>query len=283
MVGLKFSVHPLFYLFGLYFAITGKVFSFLVYTFTAVVHELGHFFCSERLGYQLNRIVLMPYGAVIRGDDFDVSYKHECLIALGGPLINFVIAIICVAFWWLVPDTYPYTQLIVTANVSIAVINLLPCYPLDGGRFLLATLSLLTSRKKAKLIVKILAFIFTFILLALFVYSLFTTPNVTVLFFALFVLFGASGGKNSGDYVKIYSSFNFTIKQPKEVKKIAVVNTTQVRKLYSYLNGDYYYEILVITPNGEVVLGGEKLYSILSKCSPYDTIAAALQSVNKLT
>ena len=52
---LKVSIHPLFFIFGLYFALTGKVFSFLIFTLTAVIHEFGHAFVSDRLGYCKNQ------------------------------------------------------------------------------------------------------------------------------------------------------------------------------------------------------------------------------------
>ena len=139
---LKFTIHPLFFIFGLYFAFIGKVFSFLVYTLVAVMHEFGHFYASSKLGYKLNRIVLMPYGALISGNLEDVSYKDEALIALAGPLVNTITALFFAGLWWFFPSTYPYTELAFFASISIAIINLLPCHPLDGGRFLSSTLSL---------------------------------------------------------------------------------------------------------------------------------------------
>ena len=68
MGGVTLKIHPLFYLFGLYYALTGRIFIFIVYTIVALVHELGHSFVAERLGYRLKSIVLMPYGAVIGGE-----------------------------------------------------------------------------------------------------------------------------------------------------------------------------------------------------------------------
>ena len=57
---MKITIHPLFFIFGLYFALVGKVFLFLTFTLTALIHELGHAFCAERLGYKMNEICLMP-------------------------------------------------------------------------------------------------------------------------------------------------------------------------------------------------------------------------------
>jgi len=63
---MRISIHPLFFLFGIYFALRGKVFLFLNFTLTALIHELGHAIAAERLGYKMNKISLMPYGAVER-------------------------------------------------------------------------------------------------------------------------------------------------------------------------------------------------------------------------
>lgn len=278
MAGLKFSIHPLFLVLGIYFAFIGKVFSFIVYTLSAVIHEVGHYNQSEKLGYGLKKIVLMPYGALIQGDLDGVRYKDECLIALSGPLYNFFIAIFFIALWWVFPDTYPYTDLIVTANLSLAVINLLPCYPLDGGRFLLATLSLRFERKVARRIVKGLGVAFAVVLLATFIYSIFNAVNFTLLFFSLFMLVGALETAKESEYVKIYN--NLTYKKSngvKEVKKIFINGESEVKGLYKILNGEYYYEIVVDTKFGKVVLEGEELYSILSTASPYDKIEKAIK------
>ncbi len=278
MARLKFSLHPLFILFGIYFAFTGKVFSFLVYTLCAVIHEIGHYVQSEKLGYALNKIVLMPYGAIIKGDIDGVRYKDEILISLAGPFYNFIIAVFCVALWWVFPDVYPYTDIIVTANLALLIINLLPCYPLDGGRFLLATLSLFISRKTARKIVKGLGVTFALIILGLFIYSIFTLINFTLLFFACFMLVGVFSSGVQCEYIKIYQNLTYEKPtSPKLVKKIVVSGDSEIRRLYDIINCEYYYEILVELNDGNVILEGERLYSVLSNFSPYDSISYAIK------
>ncbi|MBQ3234896.1 MAG: site-2 protease family protein [Clostridia bacterium] len=278
MAKLKFKLHPLFILFGIYFAFTGKVFSFIVYTLTAVIHELGHYYASEKHGYALNKIVLMPYGALIVGNADGLRYKDECKIALAGPLLNGVISVFFVALWWLFPVTYPFTEEIVIANASLALINLLPCYPLDGGRFLLATLSLKLDRRRARKIVRALGVILSFVLLALFIYSIFTSVNYTILFFALFTLVGALFNGRDGEYVKIFESFTFKpITSPLEVKEIAVGEGSLVKSIYPLITSDYYYELKILSQGKVVLLSGEKLYKFLASQSGYDTFYSALK------
>ena len=77
MDGLKLSVHPLFYAFGLYYAVTGKILAFIIYTLSAVIHEIGHSVVASKSGYRLNRITLMPFGAVVKGDIDGLKLKDE--------------------------------------------------------------------------------------------------------------------------------------------------------------------------------------------------------------
>lgn len=262
---LKISIHPLFIIFGLYFAFIGKVFSFLVFTLSAVIHELGHYYQSEKVGLKLNKVVLMPYGAVIKSDIKGVSFKDECLICIGGPLINFLVCVFFVALWWVFPETYPYTELAVTANFSLAVINLLPCYPLDGGRLLLVVLTKLTNRKIAKFIVKALGVILSICLLLLFVYSCFRAVNFTVLFFSVFMLVGAVVEKSNGEYVKIFEKFSY--KPPKNPVKVCVIvvdESAKISSVYKHLDGQYL-QVRVLKKQSEVLLEGEKLYDFLTE------------------
>ena len=275
MAKLKISIHPLFFIFGLYFAFTGKVFSFLVFTFTALIHEFGHYLASEKLGYYLNEIILMPYGALLYGDTINILYKDECKIAISGPLINGFIVLLFTGLWWFIPDIYPYTELIVLANTCMAIINLLPCFPLDGGRFLLATLSLYFSPKKSEIIVRVLGGILAVLLLVVFVYSCFTTLNLSLLFFSLFVLIGAVIKNEKNKYVKIYQNFNYLdFKKVKSVKKLACHNDLIMKDLYRYLDGEHLFEISVFSPSGSIIktLKGDELYQKLYSSSPYDKI-----------
>lgn len=271
---LKLTIHPLFFIFGLYFAILGKVFSFLIFTLTAIIHELGHAFISDRLGYTLNRIVLMPYGALISGDIENISYKDELLVALAGPFINAVIGVFFVAVWWFFPDAYAYTDTAVFACFSLAVINLIPAYPLDGGRILLATLSLILSRKTALKITRWVAVILSLALFGLFIYSAFVKINITILFFALFIFIGGIDNNEKNAYVKTYAKFKqLNYDKPRRVKRYILSGDNKVKKLFSLIDGNDYYIFTIIDNNGNKHdLEGDKLYQVISTANIYDKL-----------
>ena len=257
---LNVNVHPLFFIFGLYFALTGKVFSFIVITLTAVLHEFGHAIQAEKLGYKLFKITLMPYGAVISGDINGIKYSDEVKVVLAGPLVNLCIAVAIMAVWWIFPSSYPYTQAALYANASIFLVNLIPAFPLDGGRLLLATLSLKLKRKTAVKVAKFSGYVLSLALLFAFALTAFTELNLSLLFFSLFILFGSFDLKNENEYVRIYESYSpSNIKNFKEVKTLAITSDFTVKRLLAALDGDCLYRLYVYYPNGK--------YKVLE---PYD-------------
>ncbi len=243
MGGVSFSVHPLFFFFALYYALTGRIFVFAVYTLTAVVHELGHSLCAEKRGYRLSKIVLTPFGALLSGES-DLSAKDETVIALFGPLTNLSVGVFFVATWWMFPETYAYTDVVAEANFSMFFINLLPVYPLDGGRILYSLISAKYSAGVAKKAVKTVGIIFALFLFALFIVSLFYAFNPSFLFFSLFVLAGAFPSKNRGGYVRLFSGVNERkLRRGTNVKRIAIGIGTPLKNLLRHVDPDAVNEV----------------------------------------
>ena len=116
----------------------------------------------------------MPFGAVARGDIDGLNIKDNIKIALGGPVINLAVGLLFVALWWLFPEIYPFTEAVVQANFSLATVNLIPAYPLDGGRVLSSALALAFGRERSFKICKVSAVVFSLLLISAFVFKIFT-------------------------------------------------------------------------------------------------------------
>jgi len=272
---MKLSIHPLFFVFGLYFALTGKVFLFLTFALTALIHEYGHAAAAEKLGYKMNKITLMPYGAVVNGAIGGLSYKDEIAVALAGPLVNLGICLIFVAFWWLVPDSYPYTDTVFLSNLSVAVINLIPAYPLDGGRIASATLSLKYPQKKVMKAMKISGFFIGLCFVALFIASLFSGPNPSLLFFALFIIIGALKKSDEATFVKAYMRKSPLSGGIKECKRYMICGSSTLKTLMSRTSDVYLYSLDVVDEKtGKITsLNTAETMEILSSYRYYDTIS----------
>lgn len=120
--------------------LTGKV----LLVFSAVlVHELAHILMAIGLGYKVRQIELLPFGAVARITGLaDAKATSEIMIAAAGPLASMGLAVFCYSgtggegYW---PELCRFYY---EVNLMLAVFNLLPALPLDGGRILRAGLSL---------------------------------------------------------------------------------------------------------------------------------------------
>lgn len=277
MAKLKFSIHPLFFLFGLYFACTGRIFVFLTYTLVAVIHELGHAGTAAKLGYRLNRIVLMPYGAVVHGEIKGLKLQDEISVALAGPMINFACAVFFAALWWVFPESYAFTDIAMFASLSIATINLLPCRPLDGGRILLATLRLHVKERTANAILLVSGIAFSCVLGGLFVFTCFNKVNFSLLFFAAFALFGSVFAPKDLRYVKIYENlYPRALERGAEIKRIALSEAATVKRMLSLMGGDALTEVEIFSAEGKPlrilspkevcdVAAGDSLYTKLGE------------------
>ncbi|GAC1437554.1 MAG: site-2 protease family protein [Terriglobales bacterium] len=124
-----------------------------------VMHELGHALVGKKAGVPARAIILLPIGGVTLFDESRrppetgaLTWKRDIRIAFAGPLVNIVVAIIAGGILLLVsPDAHlwakPYLRSddlphsLVWANIWLAAFNLLPAYPMDGGKVLRAWFS----------------------------------------------------------------------------------------------------------------------------------------------
>ncbi len=273
------SVHPLFFLFGIYYALTGRIFIFLICTLVALLHEAGHSFVAEKRGYKLNKVTLMPFGALISGNVQGLKAKDEILIALGGPIVNLLLAVFFTALWWIFPLTYTYTEVIVNTSVSLLLINLLPVFPLDGGRILMAYLSRKTKYSVAKKVCNGVSIAFSLMLFALFVLSCFYSFNLSLLFFALFVFFSVFPEKKENVYVRAYTDFcESNLLAGMEVKRHAISEDASVIRLISLLEPNKLNEVSVYCKNGDTYLLTQKeICAIIEKENLYVKIKEVVE------
>lgn len=106
-----------------------------------VLHELGHSLQARRYGVRVLDIVLLPIGGMARADRIPENPREEIIIAISGPAVNFALACIVLVVMWLtktpvdvLEDGFLSNLLIV--NLALGTFNLIPAFPMDGGRIL---------------------------------------------------------------------------------------------------------------------------------------------------
>ena len=149
-------------------ALFGLVLMILLFV-CVTLHELGHSLVARVFGIPVREIVLLPLGGVAQITKNPEKPLHELLIAIAGPLVNVVIALVLVVplglsigpmlltGHGLLPEELGNTTLslntalvwLFAANVSLALFNLIPAFPLDGGRVLRAVLAMFMGFPKA--------------------------------------------------------------------------------------------------------------------------------------
>ena len=177
--------------------------AFIVAIFACVVlHEFGHILMARRFGVRSTQVTLLPIGGVADLDKMPQKPYQELLIAIAGPLVNIVIAaILMVVAGAFEGDTLQHiedpslglVEKLAATNLFLALFNMIPAFPMDGGRVLRAALAMGLGEGKATRIAAQIGQAFAF---ALGFFGLLYGYPI-LLFIALFVYFAAAAEAHS--------------------------------------------------------------------------------------
>jgi Zn-dependent protease len=183
-------------------ALFGVVLMLLLFA-CVTLHELGHSIAAQFYGIPVKEIVLLPLGGVALISKNPEKPLHELVIAAAGPLVNVVIGIVLfgvVAATGMVPSSMdqlgrllegPSLQTmllwLLAANISLVIFNLIPAFPLDGGRIFRALLAMGIGYPRAT---RIAAIVGQIAAVGLGIWGL-TSGNVLLILVAVFIFLGA--------------------------------------------------------------------------------------------
>lgn len=155
---------------------------------SVIIHELSHSYVAKRYGIKIERIVLLPIGGISEMEEIPKDPSKELRIALAGPVSNLILGgisylILISSITYLSNSIQGYFYYFILVNILLGFFNLLPAFPMDGGRilraFLAERMSFIKATKLAANIGKQLAIImaiigvfinFLLILVAIYVY-----------------------------------------------------------------------------------------------------------------
>ncbi len=139
------------------------------------MHELGHIITARYFGWTITRLTILPFGGVVEMNPSSREDAYEELwITLAGPLTNGALVLLGILLYGVQVLSWEQAIFFAVGNGAIALFNLLPIYPLDGGRLFQIVLSLHIPFRKAILISLYcsLAFIFILIILSVWPFTL---------------------------------------------------------------------------------------------------------------
>jgi len=263
----KIKIHPLFMIAGLLSALFGGLPLFVICALTALLHECGHVFCAARMGYECTQISLMPYGAAATCDIEDISPADEARLALAGPLVNLALCVAVAGLWWFYPQTYAYTDTVFYANAAMLLLNLLPAYPLDGGRVVKCLICRGLPKKAVNIALRIANVL---VVIGLVLIYFFAYKNLSLLAVAAFLL--CSAFEKSPPAQKI----NFAARKKKrgrDIRYVILDESATFRDALKFVDSSRY---LVLQIYGDVFIDEiteDELYQKLLNHSIYDKIA----------
>ena len=177
-------------------AFSGVVFILAIFS-CVVLHELGHALAAKKYGIKTRDIILLPIGGVARLEKMPNRPIQELWVALAGPAVNVVIVALLAVYLWITNTLTPDNQLTMTTaafverimgvNIFLILFNMIPAFPMDGGRVFRALLATRLAYVRAT---QISANLGQAIALLFGIIGLFYNP--ILLFIAFFVWMGAA-------------------------------------------------------------------------------------------
>jgi Zn-dependent protease/CBS domain-containing protein len=159
--------------------------------FCVLLHEFGHSLVAMRYGYEIDSITLWLFGGVASFAEMPEDWKQELSIAVAGPVVSIALGVLSYAAFTVLPAALDPVKFVVgylaLTNIVLAVFNMLPGFPMDGGRVLRALLARTRPHARATQIAAEVGKVFAF-LLGLF--GLFA--NLFLVALAFFIYIGAS-------------------------------------------------------------------------------------------
>lgn len=157
-----------------------------------LLHEFGHSLVAMRYGYEIESITLWLFGGVARFKEIPEDWKQEFTIAVAGPIVSVAIGLVSYAGFLLLPESQAPAQFVLgylaLVNITLAAFNMLPGFPMDGGRVLRAILARSRPHAKATQMAAEVGKVFAFLLG---IFGLFF--NLFLVALAFFIYIGASG------------------------------------------------------------------------------------------
>ena len=228
------NMHPLFIIICLISVMAGMFRNIYFFSLLIIIHEIGHASMGLLMGWDLSSIDIYPYGGCTKfNNEQNVSLFKELLVLLAGPILQ-------IAFYILIKDCLSFSDYILLKKYNFLIIffNLLPIYPLDGGKLLNLFLCLFFPYKRSLYISIYLSFFMWIIML-------FKVSSLSFFIVLIFILISINRERNN---ISLYY-YRFIIERAirtyyfKKTKIIDSINKFyRGRRHIVRLNNRYYFE-----------------------------------------
>lgn len=191
---MRFKIDLKIFLFIILFYFTNQIETYVLILILAIIHELGHLVCGLILGMKPKKLELRPYGVSISFKINPKDYNRKVakgnlleikklIVAFAGPMTNLLIILVTLQF-----NMNMFLGLkIIYSNLLIFLFNLIPFYPLDGGRILNGFLHMIFGKRKAEVYTYHISFVILIIITFIGSIAIFYIKNVAFFLIIIFL------------------------------------------------------------------------------------------------
>ncbi|WLV23680.1 stage IV sporulation protein FB [Aciduricibacillus chroicocephali] len=201
------QLHPVLLFFFLAAYLTGAFTEFAVMLLIVCIHELGHVLMALYFRWRIEKIMIWIFGGVMKtAEHGSRPISEEALVVIAGPFQHVLIFACLILFGNYIPD--PFLSTLHNANMMILLFNMLPVWPLDGGKLLSLVLASILPCRKAHTFTIILSVFLGLVLLSIqLIYFSFQLTSICLVLFLLM--------ENRTEWKQRYYAFiRFLLKRP---------------------------------------------------------------------
>ncbi len=245
--------------------ITGQFLEIITLFTIVIIHELGHVFAAISYGWKIKEIQLLPFGGMASIEESSQNVWEEFIVAIAGPLQNFTMIFVAIAFQRFNVWSDSWTTFFIQANMVIGLFNLLPISPLDGSKMVKALLFIYFPFRRAMLVsifVSIVLIIVIFLYTIGFIYD--SKININMMILTVFFLYNNIIDIKQYPYVYWRFLLNKTSgKSMRNVKAVSIMinKDTKIIHALNLLYKGKYHLFYLVSDNGEIekIIPEEKL------------------------